>query len=230
MKGNVVLKSKDRELFGIVISQETKEGFLSLTELTKAYEAARKEYGWSEMDISSLMKSKKTVERIFYILSDNGLLKTEFLGFSEQCETEGITKVLKSLNVWKTTGKGENRMVMCHPYIWVSVAVELNPRIYSKVITFVTDKLIVERIEACNGYRPMIESICTIVESPVYPKYSIAINNKVFGYHETGMRNTASAFELSKISEIEHYVVRVIRQGFVTDDSGVMKAINTYII
>ena len=64
----------------------------------------------------------------------------------------------------------------------------------------------------------------------MYPKYSIAINNKVFGYHETGMRNTASAFELSKISEIEHYIVRVIGQGFVTDDSGVMKAINTYII
>ena len=74
----------------------------------------------------------------------------------------------------------------------------------------------------------MIESICTIVESPVYSKYSIAINKKVFGYHETGIKNTATAFELSKISEIEHYIVRVIEQGFVTDDSGVMKAINTY--
>ena len=86
MKTNVIMKSKDRELFGIVIKQETKNNFLSVTELQKAYEIARWQYGWSEINISSLMQSQKFKERIYYVLKDRDVIKTELSAFIEMCK------------------------------------------------------------------------------------------------------------------------------------------------
>jgi len=75
MEGNVVLKSKDRELFGITIKQETKTGFLSVSELQKAYDVARWQYGWSDRKVADIMQTKEFKERVFYLLenqSNNG--------------------------------------------------------------------------------------------------------------------------------------------------------------
>lgn len=228
MKNNVVLKSKDRNLFGMVISQEVKGGFLSVTELMKAFEEARKEHGWNEMNLSTLLQSKKTVERIFYLLNDKELVKVDFSTFKKRCEDEGITKVLKEYNVWKTTGKGDKRMVMCNPYIWFSIAVELNPIFYSKVIRFITDSLINDRIEACNSYRPMTDAIRSVSENANISKYAVAINQKIFGEHENGIRNTASAKELREIAELEKFLTKLIENGMAEDVKYVMKVIKNY--
>jgi hypothetical protein len=225
MKTNVVLQSKDRELFGITIKQETKTGFLSVSELQKAYEKARWQYGWSEINIASLMQSKKMIERLFYILKEKDFIKVEISIFIEMCEKEGITKVLKGLGVWKTTGKGNTRVVMCDPYIWISIALELNPIIYAKVIGFITDSLIFDRIEAGSEFKPMNTAIKSIVQNPEYPKYAIAINKKVFGTHLSGMRNLATAQELKKITKIEQFVTNAIDMGMIRNDEQILKTI-----
>jgi hypothetical protein len=225
MKTNVVLESKDRDLFGITIKQETKTGFLSVSELQKAYEKARWQYGWSEMNIASLMQSKKMIERLFYILKEKDFIKVELSIFIEMCEKEGITKVLKCLGVWKTTGKGNTRVVMCDPYIWISIALELNPIIYAKVIGFITDSLIFDRIEAGSEFKPMNNAIKSIIPNPEYPKYAIAINKKVFGTHLSGMRNLATAQELKKITKIEQFVTNAIDMGMIRTDEQILKII-----
>lgn len=225
MKTNVVLESKDRDLFGITIKQETKTGFLSVSELQKAYEKARWQYGWSEMNIASLMQSKKMIERLFYILKEKDFIKVELSIFIEMCEKEGITKVLKGLGVWKTTGKGNTRVVMCDPYIWISIALELNPIIYAKVIGFITDSLIFDRIEAGSEFKPMNNAIKSIIPNPEYPKYAIAINKKVFGTHLSGMRNLATAQELKKITKIEQFITNAIEMGMIKTDEQILKTI-----
>ena len=225
MKTNVVLESKDRDLFGITIKQETKTGFLSVSELQKAYEKARWQYGWSQLDISSLMQSNKMIERLYYLLKDKDIIKTEISVFTEMCKNEGITKVLKGLGVWKTTGKGNTRVVMCDPYIWISIALELNPIIYAKVIGFITDSLIFDRIEAGSEFKPMNTAIKSIVQNPEYPKYAIAINKKVFGTHLSGMRNLATAQELKKITKIEQFVTNAIDMGMIRTDEQILKTI-----
>lgn len=225
MKTNVVLESKDRNLFGITIKQETKTGFLSVSELQKAYEKARWQYGWSEMNIASLMQSKKMIERLFYILKEKDFIKVEISIFIEMCEKEGITKVLKGLGVWKTTGKGNTRVVMCDPYIWISIALELNPIIYAKVIGFITDSLIFDRIEAGSEFMPMNTAIKSIIPNPEYPKYAIAINKKVFGTHLSGMRNLATAQELKKITKIEQFITNAIEMGMIRTDEQILKTI-----
>ena len=55
MKTNIVMKSADRNLFGIIIKQNTKNGqSLSVTDLMKAYEKARMQYGWSDKRLSDI--------------------------------------------------------------------------------------------------------------------------------------------------------------------------------
>lgn len=225
MESNIVLNSKDRELFGVTIKQETKTGFLSVSELQKAYEVARWKYGWSERRIDNIMQTNDFKERVFYLLEKQGFIKTNILGFMNMVEKEGVTKVLKGLGVYKTTGARENKSTYANPYIWILLAMELNPMIYAAVVTWLTDSLIFDRIEAGDEFRPMNNAIKGIVSNPNYSKYSIAINERVFGKHLTGMRNLASAQELRKITKIEQFISQGINMGMIRNDEQIMYAI-----
>ena len=70
MKTNVTLQSSDRNLFGITIRQNTKDGFLSVTDLQKAYEKARWQYYWSDRKVADILNTNSTKERVFYLLSE----------------------------------------------------------------------------------------------------------------------------------------------------------------
>lgn len=132
MKTNVVLSSADRELFGIAIRQNTKDSFLSISDLQNAYEIARWQYGWSDRKIADIMQTNEFKERVFYILDSQGVIKTNIMGFIEMVEKEGIAKVLKGLGVYKTTGARTTKQTFANPYIWILLAMELNPMIYAK--------------------------------------------------------------------------------------------------
>ena len=223
MKNNIILSSTDRELFGITIRQNTKESFLSVSDLQKAYEKARWVYGWSDKRINDILSSIDTKERIYYLLKERDLIKAEIPVFMEMVNKEGLTKVLKGLGLYKTTGRGENKSVMSDPYIWVLLAMELNPMLYAKVIIWLTDSLIFDRIEAGNEYLPMNAKIKDIIKSPDYPKYAKLINTKVFGEHKTGMRNLASAKELRNIAEIEKTIITAIDNNWIKNENELIK-------
>ena len=225
MDSNIVLKSKDRDLFGVVIKQETKTGFLSVSELQKAYETARWQYGWSDRKVADIMQTKEFKERVYYLLKQQGFIKTDLMGFIEMTEKEGVAKVLKGLQVYKTTGARENKSTFANPYIWILLAMELNPMIYAAVVTWLTDSLIFDRIEAGDEFKPMNNAIKSIVQNPDYKKYAIAINEKVFGKHLTGMRNLASSQELRKITKIEQFISQGINMKMIKDDNQIMYAI-----
>jgi hypothetical protein len=228
MESNIIMKSKDRDLFGVVIKQETKTGFLSVSELQKAYEVARWQHGWSERRVDNIMQTTDFKERVFYLLQNQGLIKTSILVFMEMVEREGVTKVLKGLGVYKTTGARESRCTFCNPYIWILLAMELNPMIYATVVTWLTDSLLFDRIEAGDEYKPMNNAIKSIVPNPDYKKYAIAINERVFGKHLTGMRNLASAPELKKITKIEQFISQGINMKMIRDDNQIMYAIANF--
>lgn len=228
MESNIIMKSKDRDLFGVVIKQETKTGFLSVSELQKAYETARWQYGWSERNIKNIMQTDDFKERVFYILKNQGFIKVDILTFIEMAKKEGIAKVLKGLGVYKTTGARENKVTFTNPYIWILLAMELNPMIYATVVTWLTDSLIFDRIDAGDEFKPMNNAIKSIIPNPDYKKYAIAINEKVFGRHLTGMRNLASSQELRKITKIEQFISQGINMKMIKDEKQVMYAIANF--
>jgi hypothetical protein len=219
MKTNNMLCSTDRELFGITIRQTTKEQFLSISDLQKAYETARWQYGWSERSVNWIMQTDDFKERVYYILENQGVIKESFNSFIELVNKEGIAKVLKSLGVYKTTGARESKQVMANPYIWVLLAMELNPMIYAKVVIWLTDSLIFNRIEAGDGYLPMNKSINSIIENPNYANIARLINLKVFKNHVAGMRNLASSKELKKIADIEQTIISAIEMGWIKNEN-----------
>jgi hypothetical protein len=225
---NVTLESKDREVFGIKVRQETKNGFMSVTDLQQAYEKARWMNGWSEKRINDILSNIETKERVYHLLFERGFIKTGIPAFTELVENQGLVNTMKNLGVWKTTGRGENRNVVCDKYIWTLLAMELNPMLYAKVIIWLTDSLIFDRMDAGDKFKPMNGAINRVVEKPDYPKYAKEINMRVFGEHITGMRNLASAKELRLISEIENTVTKALEHGWVKTEEDILKLIRTY--
>ena len=228
MKSNIILESKDRDLFGVVIKQETKTGFLSVSELQKAYEVARWQHGWSDKRVSDIMQTDAFKERTFYLLQNQGFIKTSLPVFIKMIEKEGVTKVLKGLGVYKTTGARQSKATFANPYIWILLAMELNPMIYATVITWLTDSLILDRVEAGDEFKPMNAAIKSIVPNPDYRNYAIAINERVFGQHLTGMRNLASAQELRKITKIEQFISQGINIGMIKNNAQLLYTIENF--
>lgn len=228
MKTNVVLKSTDRQLFGVTIKQKTKEQFLSITDLQRSYETARWQYGWTDRRVNDILQYKPVQERVYYLLFESGKIKTTLPAFMEMVESEGIVKVLKGLGAWSTTGRGTDKAVFCDPFVWMLLAMELNPMIYAKVVIWLSDSLIMDRIEAGSEYLPMNSAIKAICKSPDYGKYARAINTKVFGHHQTGMRNLACAKELRKITDIEKFIINAIQLKWLKGEDAILDAIKNY--
>jgi hypothetical protein len=225
MKTNIIMKSeKDRELFGVVIKQETKTGFMSLTDLQEAYTHARVLNGWRDKRIDHIIKQVENSERIYYLLKEQGLVNVSIDTFTEMVEKDGLIKVLKKAGVYKTTGRGENKTVMCNPYIWVLVAMELNPQLYAKVVTWLTDKLILNRIEAGNMCKALNSALYKIKNTD-FSKIAIELNKKVFGKHEAGIRNTRSKEELEKLYRLEDRLAFAIDRGYIKSTEEIIKAI-----
>jgi hypothetical protein len=228
MKTNQVMKSSDRVVFGITVRQETKNGFMSVTDLQQAYEKARWMHGWSERHINTILQVENTRLKVYHLLHERGLIKVGIPTFTELVDNQGIVNYLKNLGVWKTTGRGSNRNVVCDPYIWTLLAMELNPMLYAKVIIWLTDSLIFDRMDAGDKFKPMNGAISRLLLKPDYPSYAREINMRVFGEHITGMRNLASAKELRLISEIENTVTKAIEHEWVKTEEDILKLIRTY--
>jgi hypothetical protein len=228
MKTSQILESKDRDLFGVTIRQETKTSFLSVTDLQMAYEKARWQYGWSDKRINDVLSTTSVKERVFYVLENKGVIKATFPVFMDMVEKEGVVKVLKELGVYETKGARSTKRVYCDPYIWVLIALELNPMIYAKVIMWLTDSLIFDRIEAGTEYLPMNSAIKKTLKNPDYPKFAKAINEKVFGKHITGMRNLASSKELKKIASIETHITRLLDRGYIKTEQDILSEISHF--
>lgn len=215
MKTNVVLNSKDRSLFGVTIRQDTKNGFLSVSDLQEAYTRARIEKGWSDKRISDILSNSSSAERIYYILEKQGFIKAGFPVFMEEVKKKSLVSVMKQYGVYKTTGSRGTKQVSCDPYIWVLLALELNPEIYATVVMWLTDNLIINRIEAGDKYNALCRSAAKFPDVD-YRAIAKGLNYIVFNIHETMIRNSASQEELKELDLTQHSLSVMIDMGFIT--------------
>jgi hypothetical protein len=226
MKTNLVLLSPDRELFGIKIRQQSKTGHLNLSDLQGAYAIARLQHGWSERNLTEVLNAKANAERMYYLLSERDFIKVDFSSFMESVENQGVVKVLKSLAVYKTAGRGTNKATWCDPYIWVLVAMEMNPMLYAKTVTWLTDSLLLNRIEAGNMYRGLSGAIAKFPKVD-YAAIAKALNLLVFGRHESGIRQTATAAELKELTALEENMAFAVSMGYIRSQDQLLEALRT---
>lgn len=222
MKSNVTLKSKDRVLFGVTIRQDTKNGFLSVTDLQDAYFRARVEKGWADRRIERILSTNDSAERIFYILEKQGLIKTHFCAFMKEVEESSLVKVMKKYGAYKTSGARENKHTSCNPYIWVLLAMELNPELYATVVMWLGDNLITNRIEAGDKYNELCRAASRFKDVD-YAQIGRALNYVIFNKHEKMLRNTATQEELKEIDDIQKSLAFAIDMGYIKSFQSLME-------
>jgi hypothetical protein len=225
------MKSGDRILLGVTIRQQTKDLFMSVTDLQEAYEKNKLSMGWTGQTTNQLMFTISLVEKCYGVLSESNLTKLSIQEFKQKVAETSLVHVLKDHAVYKTTGKGSNRNTMAHPYIWATIAMELNYMLHGKVVKWFTDELIFNRIEAGDKFKPMNAAICKLIgrhNKPDYPTYAREINIRVFGQHVYGARNSANSKQLKLISEIENTVTKAIEHEWIKTHDDLIKLIRTY--
>lgn len=214
MKTNIVLKSSSRDLFGITIRQETKTGFLNLSDLQESFTRKRISEGWDEKRIDHILNYKDNHERIYYLLKEQGVIIPTVTGFIEEVDSQGIAKTLKKYGFYKTTGARNTKTTWCNPYIFTLIALELHPEFYAKVVVWITDQLIINRIEAGNFYKELSASISRFKDVD-YIKIAKALNYIAFGRHEAGIRNIGTKEQLNELYELEKQMSFAINMGYV---------------
>ena len=213
--------SQDRELFGVTIKQETKTGMLNLSDLQDAYDSNRVPMEWSKgRSFTNVLAAEENHERIYHIIKDEYLSMVDINDFLQQMK-QSPSKTLKKYGVYKTTGRGENRSSWCNPYIWVMIAMEMNSELYGKAIKWLTDKLILNRIEAGNFYKGFTDNIREW--NPNYPKIAYALNQIVFGRHEIGIRNNATEPQLKQLTDVQKKLSFAIEMGYINNETKLME-------
>jgi hypothetical protein len=212
MKTSIIISSPDRELFGYTIRQQTKDGMLNLSDLQESYTIARVKNGWNEKNINRIMENDK--ETLFYLLEKQRIINIPMCIFMENIESKGFAKYMKELGVYKTTGARETKTVWVNPYIWVMVAMELNPIIKAEVIGWLTDSLIINRIEAGNFYKELSRAVSTF-EDVDYVEMATNLNLAIFGKHERGLRNNGTKDELKRLEQLESHLAFAIDRGYI---------------
>ena len=236
---NIIMKSKDRILFDVVIRQDTKDSFLSLSDLNEAYIRAREINGWSIKHLDDILKTNSNVERIYYVIREQIFCdKTEktrfyenypdYSSFKKVVDKVGLPKVLKQLHLYRMTGRGENREVMCNPYIWVLVAMEMNPILYAKVVGWITDGLILRRIEASTLNKKLADAMKNNFTNPEYWKINVALNERVYGEHMRGIRNTSKEQGLVSLNGLQEVMAYLINNGIIHNQEQLLQKIKEY--
>jgi hypothetical protein len=210
------MKSTDRQLFGSVIRQETKTGMLNISDLEHIAAKRNAIAGYSIRQTGELIARKENLERIYYILKKQDVITLDLSKFIELVENKGITTTLKSCGVWRTSGARHTKTSWANPYIWMLLALEFSPEIYGEAVVWLSDSLIVNRIEAGNFYLGLTNAIKKWNPDGLqYVALAKALNYIVFNKHETGIRNLASAKELKELEDLEKKMVFAIDMDYI---------------
>lgn len=211
------MNTHDRELFGTIIRQQTKTGFLNLSDLQEAYTIARVKNGWSEKRLDHILSRIDNAERIYYVLKEQGIINVSFRTFMEDIENQGVPKTLKKIGVYKTTGARHTKTTWCHDSIWILISLELSPVFYAKTVLWIKDDLIKNRIEAGNFCVALNKSIQKFnPDGSQFIALAKALNHIVFGKHENGIRNTGTKEQLKELWNIEEKMAFAIDMGYIS--------------
>lgn len=122
-------------LFGITISEQLTNNFLSITDLQEAFDRRRIEKNWNIKRISGVIETSSFIEKCYHLLKDEKNFP-DYIKYKELVKSKGINSTLKELGYWELTGKGTERKTWCHELIWITIAFEMHPEILGIVLNW----------------------------------------------------------------------------------------------
>jgi hypothetical protein len=131
MKTEVIMQ---RELFGHVIRQKSKTEFFSATDLVRAGNEYRRSKKLADFNLSQWLKKDPTLEFIKTIEDNYG------------------SAIIK--------GRGRNSNTWVHPYLFIDIALAINPQLKLSVYQWLYDLLLKYRNDSGDSYKKMTGSIC----------------------------------------------------------------------
>lgn len=231
MKTNVVLNSESRELLGRNISVMSKDGFVCITEAMQVLTEKRAKMGLAPKQLSHIMESKDFQEKAVELinqLTNRGLLVSRRNILSNNVLKMNSLQDLYKMDLAYKKGRGEDQRWFINPYLFVMIALELDPEIYATVIIWLTDGFIEDRNMAGDAYVQMSAALYKMVDDrdkfkDYISRVAKAINFIVFNKHEDGIRNTATRNQLNEIVTLENEIHCLLRDEFIKDYQGLIK-------
>jgi hypothetical protein len=126
MKTEVIMK---RELFGSEISQQSLSSFLSATDLIRVGNLYRLSNKLPTFDLNILLQSKGT--------------------------KEFISELEKQFGQVKINSKGKNQHTWVHPFLFIDIALAINPSLKVEVYSWLYDSLLKYRNNSGDSYKKM---------------------------------------------------------------------------
>ena len=205
MKTNVVMK---RPMGQFEVLQRISDGFFDGNALLNAW---KREHPTCKETVNDFLAQKKV--QLFVTE-----MEEEFGNFTQPqkwvlAETQGF-KSIKYVK-GKNTSKGRTKdQVWMHPYMFIKLAMWINPKFELQVIKFVYDELIKNRHLAGDNYNVLTAALATMPDID-YKKVATAIQWIVFNRTGKNLRQQATQEQLSEISDIESKLAYAIDMGFI---------------
>lgn len=219
-------KLMERPLLNGIVRQRVDNGMLCLTDLIQVNDDICALKGWNIRRIRDFFVNQSEIDYVVELLDlDGAFIKAEKSAFIELSKNKGLISSLKKIGYYSTKGARENKAVYCNQYLFVAIAQWLNPMFRAYVTKWVTDQLIINRIEAGNNFN----SLCNSINQHMIPNLSDngkkfifsnmakLINKKVFGKHDDNLRQIASKEQLSELNKWETKLSTLIEVGYIKD-------------
>jgi len=186
MKTEVIMK---REFLGSEISQKSKSEFLSATDLLKIGNKWRLDNGFELFSISSWLQNKSTKEFISELESKYGQVKIN--------------------------SKGKNSHTWVHPFLFLDLALAMNPTFKVAIYEWLHDNLLKFRNDSGDSYKMMAGALwerCT--DKSKFTKLIVEVAGKIQDACSVTDWQYATEEQLKmrdKIHESIYYMSDVIR-------------------
>jgi len=200
METSVIMK---RELFGSEISQNSKNEFLSATDLIKAGNKYRIINSMQPIDLNDWLNQKSTKEFINELEKEFGLVKI--------------------------TARGRGHHTWIHPYLFIDLALSLNPKFKVSVYGWLYDNLLKYRNSSGDSYKKMSGAVLlTLSNKSKFKETIMQIANKIKQICGVEDWQKSSENQLKLRNKIHEYIFMlsdIIRDMDTLVDTAIDKAI-----
>lgn len=228
MKSNLILKSESRMLLGNQISIMSKDGYVCITEAMNSIKSKRESMGLSSREINDVLSQQGFKEKIKALMSQLGYGNDNV---KNKLDYDNLTlkEFRKAGLAYRKGGRGIQKWFI-DPYVFITIAMELDPEIYATVVIWLTDGLVKNRNIAGDTHIKMSGDIRYLLGDNItnddFKRYisriAKGINYVVFGKHEEGIRNYASITQMQEIIMIQGYISDMIESGIVSNFDGII--------